>query len=587
MNTSSVISFGSVESSDREKLLSTIAQEPHYIQLLEVAGSWWLAWQDHYSGLKDVESPQSLQDFVKLHLADERPIMVACGLCCIAMALQHLRQGIDDTDLHLSVTTKELMDRILAAVDQLVLSNEEYTLCIEGLDTFLLRAKIYAESNQLRKSWLNIRKALQIGQKINLAGSGRSPSDSLERQRLMGSLFEADRFMSMVLGLPYAVDNNFNDKYASQILATNTDNMTRMRALRRITAIAAGHVNERNANSDMDASTTLEIQRTLDKAAASMPLAWWEATTRAEHFSDPQASHEQLMTQLWYYQVTCFLQLPFMLKATTDTLFDPSRTACLQAVRQLLKIYNTLRQNATLSAYTCKCEDFQGLFASIVLMVGLLQYSSQGIEPIGSSFDQDLDLLDVTKRNFEFAATQQGGSIAKQGLHIINTLAAFLQDDLGTPNGSEPAVKSATLFVPYFGTISVQSGATFRRPNGIKKGEPVIDLNHPSISPPPLSSDFSASGQPDPEDETFLNDGHFNVLEAYQNYAAYMPTAAQSLPYMGEPNTEYTDAAALDPSIPANFTDFPSDFFDWDKLMYGPELEQPWNYVMPDTSTSV
>jgi hypothetical protein len=86
----------------------------------------------------------------------------------------------------------------------------------------------------------------------------------------MGSLFETDRFMSMVLDLQYAVDDNFNVKFASQVLITSTDRLTRMRALRRITAIAAGRINDRNANSNMCAATTLEIQRTLDKAAASI-----------------------------------------------------------------------------------------------------------------------------------------------------------------------------------------------------------------------------------------------------------------------------------------------------------------------------
>jgi hypothetical protein len=88
--------------------------------------------------------------------------MVACGLCCIAMSLQYLRQGINDGDLHLSATPKELIDRILAAVDQLVLSNYEYTTC---LDAFLLHAKIFAESNQLLKSWLHIRKSIHTGRK--------------------------------------------------------------------------------------------------------------------------------------------------------------------------------------------------------------------------------------------------------------------------------------------------------------------------------------------------------------------------------------------------------------------------------------
>jgi hypothetical protein len=453
---------------------------------------------------------------------------------------------------------------------------------------FLLRAKIFAESNQLRKSWLHIRKAIHTGQKINLAGTSRSPSDALERQRLMGSLFETDRILSMVLGLPYAVDDNFNDKFASQVLITDTDCLTRMRALRRITAIAAGRINDRNANSDMCAATTLEIQRTLDKAAASMPPEWWEVTNRAEHFSNPQTSHEQLMTQLWYYHVTYFLQLPFMLKATTDPLFDPSRTACLQATRQLLKIYNTLRQNATLSSYTCKCEDFQGLFASIVLMVGLLQYSSQGIEPIGSSFDQDLELLDVTKRGFEFASTQQGGSIAKQGLHIINTLSTFLEDDLDSPNGAEQAVTSATLFMPYFGTISVQSGANIQRPNGTKKGEAATGISMPILSSQGQRSSSLIGDQTQLNNETFFNGNGANAFGGYPNYPGYgMPTDLQSVPYLVGQNITYSDSTGFDMSVPTTFNDVSGSLFNSDKMMYGPELDQQWNYIIPDPTRSV
>jgi hypothetical protein len=138
------------------------------------------------------------------------------------------------------------------------------------------------------------------------------------------------------------------------------------------------------------------------------------------------------------------------------------------------------------------------------LIVGLLHYSSQGIEPIGSSFDQDLELLDVTKRNFEFASMQQSGSIAKQGLHVINTLSTFLEDDLDSPNGTEQAVKSATLFVPYFGTISVQAGAKIRRPNGTKKAEVATGTNMPILSSQGLRSSFSVGDQTQLNNENVL-----------------------------------------------------------------------------------
>ena len=258
-----------------------------------------------------------------------------------------------------------------------------------------------------------------------------------------------------------------------------------------------------------------------------------------------------------------------MLKATTDPLFDPSRTACLQATRQLLKICNTLRQNATLSSYTCKCEDFQGLFASIVLMVGLLQYSSQGIEPIGSSFDQDLELLDVTKRDFEFASTQQGGGIAKQGLHVINTLSTFLEDDLDSQNGAEQAVKSATLFVPYFGTISVQSGVNVRRPDGTKKAEAGTGTSIPIPPSQGLRSGSSGGGQTQLNNETSFNGGGVNAF-GYATYPGYgMPTDHQSVPYPVGQNITYSDSTGVNMSVPTTFSDVSGSLFDWDNRCTG------------------
>jgi hypothetical protein len=121
----------------------------------------------------------------------------------------------------------------------------------------------------------------------------------------------------------------------------------------------------------------------------------------------------------------------------------------------------------------------------------------------------------VTKRNFEFQSTQQGGSIAKQGLHIINTLATFLQDDLESPNGAAHAVKSATLFMPYFGTISVQSGASMRRPNGTRGTEPT---NISTLSPRAQSSAASVADEAQRKDQTFLNGDGADILGQYPGH---------------------------------------------------------------------
>jgi hypothetical protein len=221
-------------------------------------------------------------------------------------------------------------------------------------------------------------------------------------------------------------------------------------------------------------------------------------------------------------------------------------------------------------------------------MVGLLQYSSQGIEPMGSSFDQDLELLDVTKRDFEFASTQQGGSIAKQGLHIINTLSTFLEDDLDSPNDAEQAVKSAILFVPYFGTISVQSGANIRRPSGTKKREAATGFSMPILLSQGLHSGSSVGDQTQLNSETFFNGNGVNAFGGYPNYLGNgMPTDLQSVPYLVGQNATYSDSTGFDMSVPTTFNDVSGSLFNSDKMMYGPELDQQWNYIIPDPTRSV
>ena len=46
IDTTRSITFGSADLTDREKMLSVIVQEPDILKVLDVAGAWWIAWQD-------------------------------------------------------------------------------------------------------------------------------------------------------------------------------------------------------------------------------------------------------------------------------------------------------------------------------------------------------------------------------------------------------------------------------------------------------------------------------------------------------------------------------------------------------------
>jgi len=422
-------------------------------------GEWWISWRDQPWALRESGGYQPLSDFANGKLANDDPAAVAVGLMCIAMALQHIRPGTDDLGLDLASSPKELDDRVCAAVDQVILSKDQYLTTQYGILVLMMRAKHHVEGNQLRKAWLRIRQAILALQAMDFAaGSSHGPQNDevVARQRWVGGIFELDRFMSMMLGLPYATDPNFTDKLASTMLWHSSDIGVKMRALRRIVAVAAGQINDRDSRHQQDdIALTNGIQATLDNTAAAMPVTWWDIAAHVDCEDGPTA-HENLMAQLWFWNVQCFLHLPFMLQAVTNSEYEHNRQLCLQGARNTLRVFNMLRIKPTLSVFTCNCEDFQGLLAACTLLVGLLQYASEGIEP-PDGFDTSLTLVDQTRDVFAYRAQQQGGSISKQGLKVLEHLSDFLDDEEGITG-------KKSIILPYFGTIVVESNAGFRRP---------------------------------------------------------------------------------------------------------------------------
>jgi hypothetical protein len=66
-----------------------------------------------------------------------------------------------------------------------------------------------------------------------------------------------------------------------------------------------------------------------------------------------------------------------------------------------------------------------------------------------------------------------------------------------------------------------------------------------------------------------------------------MPTYAQYPPYTGVQNVPYSDITSFETPVPVTHNHGSGNLPDWDKIMYGSELDQQWNFVLPDTMASV
>ena len=539
LNTASIISFGNDDLSDLDKLKSTIAQEPNILDVLDIATDWWIAWRDQGWALRD-HKPQSLRSFVESRLTTTDPVIYSVALMCIALALQQLRPGQDDVAL--TTNSVAIFDRVVAAVDTITLTKylqDENTVLV-----LMQRAKTHAEGNQLRKSWLRIRHAILMTKQSHFADSPEvAMEEKMLRQRWVGSIYEMDTFLSMVLGFPHAQDDKFTDSLAMSVLQDPTTELhLRMRAFRRALAIIASKVNNRNASlaDANDPSLANDLQRRLNEVAVYMPTEWWDLTYQTQAV-DANEAHEHLMTQLEFWQIQAFTHLPHMLVANSNPALAQNRVLCLQGARNMLSTFCALRGTPAFSVFICACEDFQGVFTSCMLLVGWLLQISQGSSTIGidDSFQEDMATLAEVKDIFRYRASQQGGSISKQGLKAIEELEACLFDE----NKGE----TRSIILPYFGLIRVSTQAQAQHSDALAPSqEPTFDGADPQ--------GFAYGGLPSPPAS----------LERTPEAIDPAKQASADLIDQGFDDVDF-DAMFPDPNI------------DWDQFLFGNELATEWS----------
>ncbi|KAJ6187960.1 hypothetical protein N7519_002868 [Penicillium mononematosum] len=412
-------------------------------------------WQDHFPELFDQHADRLVfNENCRDNLV--APAEVAKVLMCLSISAVHAPSEFGFNTLTVPFEPQKFSDQCIEMVDRLIVRDDNFAATLPGIECQMLLHRVHLTDGRLRKAWLVIRRAIEFA---HLAGMHMStkvpkPGDSLYQRRLKiwCSLAISDRFLSLILGLPYGISDQFFLPQMEQRLNSNLSAPEEY--LSRI-GIITGHMVDRNQDpSKMTLEATLRLDQELQNSWESMPSHFQAAEPC--HYEKREHYIERVPLQFMLKLLRAFLHLPLMLQSPHEPRFRPCHTIAIQSAREGLVLYKVLRSN--IKPYLCKMIDFMAFTLCLLLIIHLQGYSDENPDQSKEQDEEDWDMVRKVIGILGQAAAELGGSVAAESANILRAI-----HDTKDFKRDWSSLSSCKITVPYFGTITVGAGTKFSK----------------------------------------------------------------------------------------------------------------------------
>lgn len=474
----------------RRALLSLFPSEERQEAVLNASYTWWATWQDVFPQIFGLDSFSNVARFIADLKASGSVQKIAKALLCLFVMMQ---EGTVNFNTGRDIENAETQtSQALSIIDDTVLSDDELAGTLDGVECLILRAKYENNKGRIRRAWLTFRRGISFAQLLGLhkrlASAGSNTSQSLRKESLWKALYSIDRLLSLLLGLPYGPSEIHSDIGRDSELSAKGIQVqhTGEHYLFRLANIV-GHIIDRNQHlpSNNMLPLTFKIEAEMMELAASMPSKWWESGLQHGPMASQVYSH--FLPQFWHHQARTLLHLPFMLKATTDRIFEYNKIATLDSTREMIACYHVFRPLQGFGSLVCKVIDFQVFTAAMILVLNLLDHYRKSERLDHSEAEHDQGLITITTNILHQVSVKTDGSVATQAaraLEMFNNIK-----EMSLPVGKCAEECTTKVVIPYFGTVVIGAGTSFRDQAQAHKPEPVFQ---PQQLPTP--SDQSIDG---------------------------------------------------------------------------------------------
>ncbi|KAF2015727.1 hypothetical protein BU24DRAFT_422040 [Aaosphaeria arxii CBS 175.79] len=602
----------------KQALMAALPPFDKLNKVLNSNSEWWTTWRRKCSGTSSAE--QTLPQFASQALAEGN--IGAIGTVVLSVAICMADDGGD-------------IDPYIEAIDRWVLSDDEYAATLEGMECLILKAKWYADVGQPRRAWLAYRKGIGYAQ---LMGLHRKRTNSAAHESIWWSLYHGDRFISLLLGLPYGICDSHCDLSLPDM---GGEYMAPLIFINRISQIAGKVIDRNQGIAEQSFAWALQLDQELEDLWKQLDPNWIDySSLLIDVESNAAELRERLMAQMVFHQIRVYLHLPFMLKSQANSRFTYSRNACLNGSREVLRSYQASRTGEVQPLYECKAVDFIGFTSAVLIMLGLFNFGANGIVS-PKDHESDVRLIEMSIDIFRRASSEKGGKVALQSAEVLEKMLMKLKIDSGKAEGgpNDECCPMSEFVIPYFGTISIKRGGMANpgppppcninttTPNARKSFSSstataaskqqrmgtarTVSASSTATSPSqftPLSAhsstDFfnnplsktttttTTAGKPTPASDTtsinFNNNPTGNNNDPFISYDGFynFPTTADPTPALSSTASQSADGPTLGSQInddSMNNFPLPTNNFSWQNMPM--DIDQDWSWFLNDAAS--
>lgn len=403
-------------------LCDALPAETEIMDIFHHRSYWWLMWRESFGLLWGNEEDTTFESFATRAVKNSHPCLLGTLLVCLAFS----------TGEHA---------RYLPTVERWILNDDELASSKYGFQCLMALGLCLLSAMQPRRAWTVYRRANTL---LQLHGIHRRHRDSALLDSLFWQLFAADRWASLLIGLPYSVPENLCDLYIPPMAETTPVEYH----YRHMTLLTGRVIDYLQSVQGPSLATAIAIDEQIDEMTAHLPPGYVDLA-QISVCQDAKEKYIRIFRVTQIHQLKSFLYLPLFLQPTGDSQGHDrqgyARTACGGSARAVLEafleIYESNQSMASIDNGV-KLTGFTALTAAVILFLSLIGDLS------GDHRRHYEGLIDRTNAALEGCSEGKPRSLCGQCHTTLEALVTSSRDV-----GKGAAVQKVA--VPYFGFLSI------------------------------------------------------------------------------------------------------------------------------------